>query len=267
MSFRLTGTGRERRTRIGGVLLVALLGSLALAASAAAAETVTAKSAVARPCHRALAPGAAGRDAVRVTAPGRGLVSARLASSGDWDVAVFGSKGRLVAGSAGFAGNELAEGFVRKGERLTVQACRYRGDAATARISVRFTVIAKDKTAGKVQVVDVITRRRADKERLQTLGLDLTEHGDHNSVEVVLHGSRDARLLRRAGFRYRVRIADLAARTRRNRIKDRRFAARAARSRVAERSRHLPASARLRPRDEAARHAVPVARQADHPEI
>ena len=230
MSFRLTGTGRERRTRIGGVLLVALLGSLALAASAAAAETVTAKSAVARPCHRALAPGAAGRDAVRVTAPGRGLVSARLASSGDWDVAVFGSKGRLVAGSAGFAGNELAEGFVRKGERLTVQACRYRGDAATARISVRFTVIAKDKTAGKVQVVDVITRRRADKERLQTLGLDLTEHGDHNSVEVVLHGSRDARLLRRAGFRYRVRIADLAARTRRNRIKDRRFAARAARS-------------------------------------
>ena len=43
MSFRLTRTGRERRTRMAGLLFVALLGSLALAASAAAAETVTAK--------------------------------------------------------------------------------------------------------------------------------------------------------------------------------------------------------------------------------
>ena len=74
----------------------------------------------------------------------------------------------------------------------------------------------------------MITRRRADKQRLQALGLDLTEHGDANSVEVVLHGRRDARTLRRAGFRYRVRIADLAARTRRNQAKDRRFARAAA---------------------------------------
>ena len=58
---------------------------------------------------------------------------------------------------------------------------------------------------------------RRDKQRLQSLGLDLTEHGDANSLEVVLHGRADARKLRRAGFTYTVRIRDLAKRTRRNR--------------------------------------------------
>jgi hypothetical protein len=228
MSFKLTSAGRRRRMWVAGLLPLTLLCALSAAApAAAAARTVTASSTGAGACHRGLAPNAAGRDAFRVTAPSRGIMSVGLSSAGDWDIAIFGAKGRLVAGSAGFAGNELVEGFVRNGERLTVQACRYRGDAATADVSVRFTAIAKRKT-GKVQVVDVITRQHADKQRLQTLGLDLTEHGDVNSVEVVLHGRQDARKLRRAGFRYRVRIADLAERTRRNRAKDRRFARMAA---------------------------------------
>ena len=167
---------------------------------------------------------AAGRNAFRVTAPSYGVVSVQLKSAGDWDVAVFGAEHRLVAAAAGFAGNELAEGFVRKDERLIVRACRYRGDAATADVSVRFTAIEQKSTADKVQVVDVRTRQPADKQRLQALGLDLTEHGDANSVEVVLHGNRDAPALRSAGFRYRVRIADLGARTRRNTARDRRFA-------------------------------------------
>ena len=34
---------------------------------------------------------------------------------------------RYVAGSAAFAGRELAEGFVTKGQRLIVQGCRFRG--------------------------------------------------------------------------------------------------------------------------------------------
>jgi Zinc carboxypeptidase len=232
MSSKLTGGGGRGRLQVARLLPLALLGLLSLAApAAAAAETVTAGSAVARPCHSALAPNAAGRDAFRVTAPSRGLVSVGLRSAGDWDVAVFGSKRRLVAGSAAFAGNELAEGFVRKGERLTVQACRFRGDAVTAKATVRFTAIGKEAVRSKVQVVDVITRRHADKQRLQALGLDLTEHGDANSVEVLLHGRRDARTLRRAGFRYRVRIADLAAHTRRNQARNLRLA-RAAASRL-----------------------------------
>ena len=108
-----------------GTVAAAILGSLALAASAEASQTVTAASSVARPCHRDIASSATGRQLVRTKARARSIVSARLSSGGDWDLAIFGAKGRLVAGSAGFAGNELAGGFVRKGERLTVQACRY----------------------------------------------------------------------------------------------------------------------------------------------
>jgi Zinc carboxypeptidase len=206
-----------RRTR---PLLGALLGSLALAAPATAStHTVTAGKAVARACHRELASSHAGRALMRAKAPARALVSVRLRSRGDWDVGVFGRRGRVVAGSASFGGNELASGFVRRGERVTVQACRFRGNAASARVSIRFTRIPKRKP-GRIAVVDVMTPRQADRERLQSLGLDVSEHADGNSVEVLLHGSADARTLRRAGFRYSVRIADLAAHTRRNQRRD-----------------------------------------------
>ena len=202
----------------------AFLASLALAAPAAAAsESVSAGSAVARSCHRDLASSAAGRDVIRAKAPARGLVSVRLRSAGDWDLGVFGADRRLVAGSASFGGNELASGFVRRGERLRIQACRFRGDAGSARVSVHFTRIPKHR-ARRISVVDVIVPRRADRQRLQALGLDLTEHGDANSLQVLLHGRADARTLRRAGFRYEVRVADLAARTRRNHSRDRRHA-------------------------------------------
>jgi hypothetical protein len=79
--------------------------------------------------------------------------------------------------------------------------------------------------SGKVQVVEVSTPTRADKVRLQGLGLDLTEHGDADSVDVVLYGEPDVRRLRDAGFTYTVRIADLAARDQQNRRADERYAA------------------------------------------
>jgi hypothetical protein len=199
----------------------ALLGLLAVAAPASAAtHTVTARSAVARPCHRDISSSAAGRVLLRAKAPGRGLVSVRLRSAGDWDLGVFGKRHRLVAGSASFGGNELASGFVRRGERIMVQACRFRGTARSAAVSIHFTRVAR-QTATRFSLVDVATPTRTERARLQTLGLDLTEHGDANSVEVLLHGRADARTLRAAGFRYRVRVADLAALARANARRDR----------------------------------------------
>jgi hypothetical protein len=76
-----------------------------------------------------------------------------------------------------------------------------------------------------VQVVEVSTPTRADKARLQGLGLDLTEHGDADSLEVVLYNEAEAQRLRDAGFTYTVRIADLAARDAANREADARYAA------------------------------------------
>ena len=96
------------------------------------------------------------------------------------------------------------------------------GDSASARTRVSFMRVKESKQ--KVQVVEVRTANRKAKARLQGLGLDLTEHGDADSVEVLLHGQTDVRTLRKAGFRYTVKIADLAKRTRANQRKDVRYA-------------------------------------------
>lgn len=62
------------------------------------------------------------------------------------------------------------------------------------------------------QLVTVDTPTRADKERLQSLGLDLTEHAGHDYVEVVLHSPAELLALTTAGFTFDVRIPDLLLR-------------------------------------------------------
>ncbi len=64
----------------------------------------------------------------------------------------------------------------------------------------------------RVQLVTVDTPTRWHKERLQALGLDLTEHAGHAYVEAVLHTPADLARLTAAGFTYDVRVPDLAAR-------------------------------------------------------
>ncbi len=210
-------------------LALAGAGALGFAgtANAAVTDTVRAGEAVDRSCHvRLAADGAKGVDTTKVTADKTGLVRARLSGRGDWDVGVFDAKtGRSVAGSAAFAANELAEGFVTKGQQLVVQSCRYDGDAASAKTTVDVAGARGGAQQGKTQIVEVATRTREAKERLQGLGLDLTEHGDADSLEVVLHGDADAATLRGAGFTYDVRIADLEAHTAANRAADARYAA------------------------------------------
>jgi hypothetical protein len=209
-------------------LALACTGAAIVAAPAQAAITqkVNAATAVDRSCHAGYAGGAAGTQTVTATAPDTGLVRARLSGQGDWDLGVFDtSSGRSVAGSAGFGSNELAEGFVKKGQKLRIQACRFRGGASSADLSVGFVAIAERSNKGKVQIVNVTTRSRKDMRRLQGLGLDLTEHGDGDSVEVVLHGTADERTLRDAGFTYDVRIADLEAKAKADRAADSKFAA------------------------------------------
>lgn len=67
-------------------------------------------------------------------------------------------------------------------------------------------------TAFAPKLVTVDTPTRADKELLQTLGLDLTEHAGHGYVEVVLHTGADAAALEEAGLTYDVRIGNLLER-------------------------------------------------------
>jgi hypothetical protein len=63
-----------------------------------------------------------------------------------------------------------------------------------------------------VQLVRVAVPTQADRDRLTNLGLDLTEHGGHDYVEVVLHTPDEATRLATAGFTWTVSIQDLGLR-------------------------------------------------------
>ncbi|MDP9443944.1 MAG: carboxypeptidase [Actinomycetota bacterium] len=87
--------------------------------------------------------------------------------------------------------------------------------ASTASVALLATLAptgvgaTQDQTRFPVQLVTVDTPNRADKARLQTLGLDLTEHAGRNYVEVVLHTAADQDALQAAGFTWDVRIPDM----------------------------------------------------------
>ncbi|MGA8851209.1 MAG: M14 family zinc carboxypeptidase, partial [Aeromicrobium sp.] len=66
------------------------------------------------------------------------------------------------------------------------------------------------------RLVTVDTPTRADKELLQTLGLDLTEHAGHDYIEVVLHNGGDLARLSDSGLDHDVRIPDLNLRSAQN---------------------------------------------------
>lgn len=84
--------------------------------------------------------------------------------------------------------------------------------------------------AFRPQLVTVDTPTRADKRRLQGLGLDLTEHAGHDYVEVVLHSAADLATLTGSGLTHDVRIPDLLRRSAEVNAINARYAATTARS-------------------------------------
>ena len=96
-----------------------------------------------------------------------------------------------MAGSAALGGREVAEGFVTKGQRVIVQACHFRGRAKPRPGGGELIVTSHAGPAQRTQIVEVSTPTRADKTRLQGLGLDLTESGTARSVDVLSPETRD----------------------------------------------------------------------------
>ena len=116
---------------------------------------------------------------------------ARLSGQGDWDLGVFDARTRRsVAGSAALRANELAEGFVRRGQRLIVQSCRVRGSSSSANLRIAAIALSQARAAsdGPTQIVSVRTDRRGVRV-FQESGLDVTEHMGEGGVDVVLHGA------------------------------------------------------------------------------
>ena len=218
------------RTTLGPrAFALAALASLTAAGVAQADErtTVRAARAVDRTCHAGpVRAGAAGVAVRRYTARATGVVRARLRGGGDWDLGIFDARtGRTVAGSAAMRANELAEGFVRRGQRLLVQACRVRGSARTARLEIASVALPEARAAsdGPTQIVTVRTDG-SGVDRLHEAGLDVTEHLGAGGVDVVLHGDRDEAALRATGLPFDVKVHDVEALDRRQRRADEAYA-------------------------------------------
>lgn len=228
---------RDSPNRRMAVLALALVFAAAFVVSpvrraVAAASILHAETSTARACFGGLLP--EGADRRELTSTVDGLVQARLVpvggAEGDWDLAVFDkSTGAVVSASAALRSRELAEGFVRKGEQLVVQGCRYRGPAAQVRLDVDFLALPPESTtvAGqRAALVRVRTPHRGDKNRLSRLGLDVTEKADATGVEVVVAGDADRRKLADNGFTATVVEADLSAKSVRDAKADQAYAAR-----------------------------------------
>jgi hypothetical protein len=193
------------------VVLLALIAALVLTAPAGAQRVLLrtdaqAGTAAAASCidHRRSGSSVALR---RLTAPRTGYLTARLDGGrrGDWDLAVFArGKREPVAASAYRGSVEVASGFVTKGQRLTVQACRRRGSAGAADLSVDFERVNPKR--GRLSLVRVSTPTTAHAYALSRLGLDVVDSSGPRSADVLLHGARDRAKLLRAGLTYKLRV-------------------------------------------------------------
>lgn len=86
--------------------------------------------------------------------------------------------------------------------------------------------IQRASSPDTTQVVMVDAPEVEDRNRVISMGLDVTEHATTDGIEVVLHDDADAAALRKAGYTWSVEVADLEALTDANRAQDRAYARR-----------------------------------------
>jgi hypothetical protein len=208
--------------------VLAVLALLPAGASAAGLDTVLhAPAAHVRTCQDQVVGSSDSVAATDYTAPATGLLTVRTAGGGDYDVAALGQRsGRVAAAAAGPDSDEIAQGFVAKGERLRIQLCHFGGPASAVRVQATTQAIRKGRWTGKVQVVRVDAPTLAQRDRLLAMGFDPAEGADEGHIDLVLYGHADVRKLRRAGFTWQTLVADAAKLERLNARKDAQFAGR-----------------------------------------
>ena len=218
-------------------LLLGPLAALLLVAAPAdaATSTLTAARAADRDCTSRLQPGRAGVATTTVTAPAEGTIRAQLLQrrgAGDWDLAAFDSAGTLIAGSKAFRSNELVHLHLRKGARVTLQACRVAGRGRAIRLRTDFARFDFESLLqkGKTMLVDVPLGSAWQMHALEHLGLDVTHDSDPSRARIVLYGDEDRALLEKTGLKYDVVRADLTGAERAALARDRRWAQRVGRS-------------------------------------
>jgi hypothetical protein len=102
--------------------------------------------------------------------------------------------------------------FLTRPARLRLAAAVAALAVGAAMLSTPTTAASSEPAAFHPQLITVDTPTSGDKQRLQKLGLDLTEHAGHDYVEVVVHSQEELGRLDTYGFTYEVRIPDLIRR-------------------------------------------------------
>src|SRR4051794_14434241 len=187
---------------------VLLTASAAALAVPAAAQAVPASL---PPVERALSAAAGRCDTTTYQAPMAGFLNVRLAGrSGDWDLALRDAASNLpLRTSRSFGPDELIQGFVASGQKLVAQGCRRAGASSDAQVSFEMLDVAPpaSQTASLVRV----PANGAVVDKMQQLGLDVTENVQGGHADVVVGGAKQLNLLRDLGLTPQTRIADLGA--------------------------------------------------------
>ena len=186
----------------------------------AGAETLRAADAVARDCAaRALPAGSPGVAATTFTAPGSGLLTARLdaAPGSDWDLALLRG-GDPVGSSGSFGSIEQASIGVRSGDEVAIQACRRSGGDETADVGLDFFENpAEPLPSSRISLESVSISGSDDVAALERLGFDVTHDVTATTADVVLYNDGQRMLLSTAGYSSTTLIEDLAAQDRADR--------------------------------------------------
>ena len=220
------------------LLILALPGTAAAAPvtpfgglDAARTTTATAERPVDRDCAAGLASGRTGVATLPWRATSEGVLTTRLLGTredGNWDLAAYDDRGRLLAGSAAFQANEVVQITMRPGTRITLQACRRAGAGATVPLRTQFARLDLDaiRRVGtqKTQLLRVTVPSGAAFARLEATGLDVTEDSGAGYANVITYGPQDVTTLRRLGLPFRVQMSDMVGYMRRMRARDARSA-------------------------------------------
>ena len=228
-------TARIPSRRLLGV--VGALTASAVVAAPAAAEfkpeilpsttsTLLAKAAKKQSCVNGVKSGRSIAKTV-FTAPADGYLTAHLLGKGtrdDWDLGLYRSNGDYIAGEQSFFANEVAKGYMKAGEKVTIQACRRKGSDRTMPLKTSFVKLPLGKPAsiGKTRLVEVRIPNQAALTVLEEAGLDVTHNVHDGKADVAIYGDKEFSLLKSLGFPFTVRIDDMAARYRADRAAERR---------------------------------------------
>ena len=230
---------RSARGQIGAALVVAALAGLTAVAGAGDSFSglkigspkllsIHAAAAVERSCEGRLDAGQAGVVQRLWKAPQSGYLTVRLGSPavrGDWDLAVFGRDGRRLGASQAYRANEVVQGAVENGERLTLQACRRSGKTSTVALSTQLVPMPVTNRPAIAKVTEVAVKLAGEQtiDQIRGLGLEVTHNVRDGEAHVLAYGGKQLDLLRGSGLQFRTVVDDLYARERIERAKDEKY--------------------------------------------